>query len=440
MLYPVSLNLKGKKCIIFGAGKIALRRAKRLTDCGAYVTAAAPEKCPDGFENITYIRELYRPELIDGYFMVFACTDSERTNAQIVCDSQKKGILVSSATADCISDFSVPASRTCKDVTISADTGGKAPSLSAMICRELEKDIEIYGELCTYIGKYRDRLRRTVPDKSHRMKIMKMLASEKALSVFRNGGAEAYRQYADKISRCEIIPVKKAVISVSIGSADEITENLKKAYPECDVFHTSNLPEMLDDLKQKGYTHVYCLPLYIIAGVEYSSLCRDISAYENSFDCLRCAMPLLSESRDYMELVSAIDDSRIISSSDETAYILAGHGTSHHSNCAYPALDYYFKQTGHNNVFVGTISGYPDRETVLQQLEKHHFRKAVFIPLMTGAGRHFRKDVAGTDGDSWKSFFERNGLETDAYMHGLAQCQAVQDIFFRHLKEIYDAG
>lgn len=442
MLYPVSLNLKGKKCIVFGAGKIALRRIRRLIDSGAYVTVTAPEPCPEGFENTIYIRNCYKSELIDGYFMVFACTDSEKINAQIVHDSQEKGILVSSVTADseCISDFSVPASRTCKDVTISADTGGKAPSLSAMICREIEKDIEIYGELCEYIGKYRDAVRKNITDKSHRMKIMKLLASEKALSVFRNGGAGAYCEYADKICGGRIIPVKKAIVCVSIGRADEIVRNLKKFYPDCDVFHTSNPVAILEDLKQKGYTHVYCLPLYIIAGVEYNRLCSDISAYENSFEFIRCAMPLLSESRDYMELVSAIIGSGVISHSDETAYILTGHGTNHYSNCAYPALDYYFRQSGQDNIFVGTISGYPDMETVFRQLEKHNFRKVTFIPLMIGAGRHFKKDVIGEGENSWKSFLERNGLETHAYMHGLAECQAVQDIFFKHLKDIYDAG
>ena len=45
-MYPIALHLQGKKCIVFGAGKVAQRRVWGLLESGAEVTVAAPEPMP----------------------------------------------------------------------------------------------------------------------------------------------------------------------------------------------------------------------------------------------------------------------------------------------------------------------------------------------------------------------------------------------------------
>lgn len=76
-MYPISLNLQGKKCIVFGAGKVAQRRVWGLLDAGAEVTVAAPEKMPACWETarLTYLEQAYAPELLEEQFLVFAATD-----------------------------------------------------------------------------------------------------------------------------------------------------------------------------------------------------------------------------------------------------------------------------------------------------------------------------------------------------------------------------
>ena len=99
-MYPISLNLQGKKCIVFGAGKVAQRRVWGLLDAGAEVTVAAPEKMPACWETarLTYLEQAYAPELLEEQFLVFAATDDSAENARIVRDAQAAGKLVSSAT------------------------------------------------------------------------------------------------------------------------------------------------------------------------------------------------------------------------------------------------------------------------------------------------------------------------------------------------------
>lgn len=96
-MYPISLNLQGKKCIVFGAGKVAQRRVWGLLDAGAEVTVAAPEKMPACWETarLTYLEQPYAPELLEEQFLVFAATDDSAENARIVpgCPGGRKACL-----------------------------------------------------------------------------------------------------------------------------------------------------------------------------------------------------------------------------------------------------------------------------------------------------------------------------------------------------------
>ena len=46
-LYPIFLELSGKKCVVVGGGKVASRKVARLLEAGADVTVVAPEVSPE---------------------------------------------------------------------------------------------------------------------------------------------------------------------------------------------------------------------------------------------------------------------------------------------------------------------------------------------------------------------------------------------------------
>ena len=97
-MYPISLNLQGKKCIVFGAGKVAQRRVWGLLDAGAEVTVAAPEKMPACWETarLTYLEQAYAPELLEEQFLVFAATDdsAEKCTHRPGCPGGRKACLL----------------------------------------------------------------------------------------------------------------------------------------------------------------------------------------------------------------------------------------------------------------------------------------------------------------------------------------------------------
>lgn len=461
-MYPISLNLQGKKCIVFGAGKVAQRRVWGLLDAGAEVTVAAPEKMPACWETarLTYLEQAYAPELLEEQFLVFAATDDSAENARIVRDAQAAGKLVSSATVspDSTPDFAVPAHRRHGDVTISVATEGDAPALAGAICRELEPKLASYSEICTCLGVLRRTWKETIPDDFHRMQLLRMLTEPKALELFQEKGKGAYLAYASSLADGEMPAVKKAILMVSFGTSYADTREhtigaveraVQVAFPEMDVFRAftsgmiirkmrrqgnavDTVREALEKLKQQGYTHVYLQPTHVIPGEEYDRLCADAAAYTGAFAVMRIGKPLLTETADYPALVQAMEQDGVIRKSAEKAYLLMGHGTPHIINQAYPAFDYWLKRSGFDNVFVGTVEGYPTLETLLELLKEHHYREVVLVPMMLVAGDHAQNDMAGDDSDSWKSVLERYGYIVTPQLQGLGAYPAVQALYIAH--------
>jgi sirohydrochlorin cobaltochelatase len=134
-------------------------------------------------------------------------------------------------------------------------------------------------------------------------------------------------------------------------------------------------------------------------------------------------VPLLTASKDYKELVGEIA-AELPKTQDGEAVVLMGHGSDHYAESAYAAMDYVFKDMGMKNVFVGTVEGYPDLETVLRHVADSGANKVTLLPLMIVAGDHPNNDMAGDEEGSWKMAFKGAGYEVDCVLKGLANTRA----------------
>lgn len=465
-MYPISLNLQGKKCIVFGAGKVAQRRIWGLLEAGAEITAAAPEPMPECWKHahLTYLERAYAPELLGDNLLVFAATDDPTENDRIVRGAQAAGKLVSSATAsaECTPDFAVPAHRRHGDVTLAVTTEGDAPALAGAICREMEPRLAEYSEICTCLGALRRTWRETIPDGIRRMQLLRMLTETKALDLYRKEGKGAYLAYASSLADGTTTQKKTAILMVSFGTSyadtreqtiGAVEQAVQTAFPTAAIFRAftsgmiirkmrsqgvlvDNVWEALEKLKQQGYTHVMIQPTHVIPGEEYDRLCAAAATYAGAFAVMRIGRPLLTETEDYPALIHAMEKDGVIQHSTQKAYLLMGHGTSHIINQAYPAFDYWLKRCGFDNVFVGTVEGYPTLETLLELLKEHSYQEVVLVPMMLVAGDHAQNDMAGDAPDSWKSVLERHGYTVTPQLQGLGAYPAVQALYVEHVRHM----
>lgn len=257
---------------------------------------------------------------------------------------------------------------------------------------------------------------------------------------------------------------KRGILVVSFGTSHKDTREktigaieaaIRDAYPvltvysawssgmlRAKVFATTgekidSVEEALSRMKADGITHVFIQTTHIINGIEYEALKEDARTHKASFSAVSFGKPLLSSTEDMKELTRIIaDEFSDILGSGEAALVLMGHGTRHHSNTVYAALDYMFRETGYPDIHVGTVEAYPSPGQILKKLDPSRTKTVHLAPLMTVAGDHAIHDMAGNAGDSWASRFAQAGYGVVCHLKGLGEYPGIRRMFLRHLEEI----
>jgi siroheme synthase-like protein len=163
--YPIFLNICGKRCVVVGGGRIALRKVKLLLEHSGKVEVISPTICPEldllaQNGSIKVIDKNYQPELLEGAFIALAATDDARINERVVEAGRKQGILVNVVDNPEQSDFIIPSSFRRGDITIAISTMGKSPALAKKIRAQLEQSFgSEYALLVELIGEVRTELK-----------------------------------------------------------------------------------------------------------------------------------------------------------------------------------------------------------------------------------------------------------------------------------------
>lgn len=161
--YPVCLDIKGRACLVVGGGGVGTRKAKGLLAAGARVTVVSPE-LSSGLrvltpEPVRWYTRSYRPEDLDGMFLVFGATDDEALNRRIYADAGKRNVLCNIADRPDICSFILPSVVHRGDLLIAVSTSGKSPAFAKKLRKDLERRYgEEYARFLRLMGVIRDRL------------------------------------------------------------------------------------------------------------------------------------------------------------------------------------------------------------------------------------------------------------------------------------------
>lgn len=187
---------------------------------------------------------------------------------------------------------------------------------------------------------------------------------------------------------------------------------------------------LLKELTEQGYEDILVQPTHVIPGLEYEKLILAAARYEQ----VRVCRPLLWEAADYEECVRAVMELLPELADDEGA-VLMGHGTTHFANAAYAQLEHEFRAAGQENVFVGTVEGFPDLDFVRNRLKRTPLKKLYLAPFMIVAGDHAQNDLAGEEEDSWNSILRADGYETEIILRGLGDSERIVQLLVKHSLE-----
>lgn len=137
-VYPVELNIQGRKCIVVGGGRVADRKIKGLLDAGAEVHVVAREirwglqkNIDEG--KVVFVGSEYFPFILDGAMLVCAATNDRELNMRITEDARKKGVLCNNVTDPEAGDIIIPAIFREDKLVISVSTLGISPALAVRL-------------------------------------------------------------------------------------------------------------------------------------------------------------------------------------------------------------------------------------------------------------------------------------------------------------------
>ena len=216
------------------------------------------------------------------------------------------------------------------------------------------------------------------------------------------------------------------------------------------------MSQALERAVENGVKNLIVQPTHLMHGAEYDELAGAVSEYEDKFESVKIAEPLLGEvgsdaaevnddKKAVAEIVTAEAartagyEDAASAAEDGTAFVFMGHGTSHKAKVTYNQMQTQMEELGYTNVFIGTVEGEPEEtacEAVIEKCADAGYKKVILRPLMVVAGDHANNDMAGDEEDSWKSMFEASGAfdAVECQIAGLGRIEGIEQIYTEHAK------
>lgn len=143
-LYPVFMNLAGRRVLIVGGGTLAGQKVRSLLPSGASIVLVAPmlsSECQAeaAAGRLMVARREFAPDDLDGAELVFAATDSPEINHRVVELARQRGIPANAVDDPAFCDFHTPAVVRRGIVNMAISTDGRFPGLTRALREVLEE-------------------------------------------------------------------------------------------------------------------------------------------------------------------------------------------------------------------------------------------------------------------------------------------------------------
>ena len=161
-LYPVTLDVSGRPCLVVGGGPVAARKARALLDCGARVTVIAPSLGPDMEVLVPRLHAVERRPYREGdaasFRLVVTATGLPEVDGAVHADAEASDVWINSADDRAHSSFILPAVFRDGSVSVCVSSGGLSPALSSWLRDRLAAQCDGVGTLAELLGEARARL------------------------------------------------------------------------------------------------------------------------------------------------------------------------------------------------------------------------------------------------------------------------------------------
>jgi precorrin-2 dehydrogenase/sirohydrochlorin ferrochelatase len=140
---PISIDITDQKILVIGGGQSALKKIRILQRFGAEIEVIAENIIDEVFASgVKCITKTYEKADLEGYLMLYSCTNNVELDRQIAIDARASGVLVNIHDNPVLCQFVSPAIY--QDGNISIAVSSNAEDVQESIRRR--NQIQLYFE------------------------------------------------------------------------------------------------------------------------------------------------------------------------------------------------------------------------------------------------------------------------------------------------------
>jgi sirohydrochlorin cobaltochelatase len=226
---------------------------------------------------------------------------------------------------------------------------------------------------------------------------------------------------------------------------------LAKGIP-AEVLHVKNIIQAMGDLQEDGYRNIIVQPTHMFYMEQSYDLNNYISALGSiktlktkwrPFDTVVMGRPALGMPGDKYSYQGDID--RVVKSlagdvemarKERASLLYMGHGNENWSTGIYAETEKKMHIAYPDvQIFIGVVEGTPALNDLMPKIKSPGFKKIILRPFMITAGDHAVNDMAGSEGDSWKSILTAEGYSVEPVLEGLGSNPAFAALFVENIAD-----
>ncbi|ARJ41586.1 uroporphyrinogen-III C-methyltransferase [Pantoea alhagi] len=203
---PLFCQLRGRTCLLVGAGDVAARKARLLLDAGAQLRVCALDFSTPFYEwqqagEVTLLPQPFSAELLDECWLVIAATSDEQVNRLVSEAAEARRLFCNVVDAPAQASVIMPSIIDRSPLMIAVSSGGRAPVLARLLREKLEALLPQHlGRLAALAGSLRQRVKQQYTTGAERRRFWeKLFVSDRLAQSLANNDTERAAALTDEL-------------------------------------------------------------------------------------------------------------------------------------------------------------------------------------------------------------------------------------------------
>jgi uroporphyrin-III C-methyltransferase/precorrin-2 dehydrogenase/sirohydrochlorin ferrochelatase len=225
-LFPLFLDLRGRRVLVVGGGAVARRKVTALLEAGARVRIGAPA-LDDGLRaraeagEIEHVEGRFEPAWLAVAWFVVAATDDAAVNAAVAEAAAARRLWANVVDDAARSSVHMPARVQRGPLQLAISSGGGAPMLARHVREQLEAQLdESWSQLARLLARQRRLIRARHPDVAARRAFFDRLFDSDVHALLRAGRERDARSRLRELLLADAPPRRGRVVLVGAGPGD----------------------------------------------------------------------------------------------------------------------------------------------------------------------------------------------------------------------------